>query len=316
MARSHKADIFISLHINSSTSASANGAEIYVSNNKSLDKYYKNTAALSEQILSRLSSLGIKNNGVKTRLIPSDETDIYSDGTRADYYGVIRYAMRGTMIDSGKVSVLQDGQKVKVDASKSAKVQNGEGIPTILIEHCYIIGSDFNFVNSDEKIKKLAKADSDGIVAYYGLKLKQAQTQIENVIVDETNMIARVTPNTTVSTIIKQLGSTNYYLTDASGNKIEKKNEKLATGYTINILKEDNTIDKTDTIIKAGDVNGDSEVDVIDLALMKRHLMGTQTLKDSYYKAGIIQKDSKEIDVIELALLKRYLIGTTTINLK
>ena len=46
---------------------------------------------------------------------------------------------------------------------------------------------------------------------------------------------------------------------------------------------------------------------------MKRHLMETQKLKDNYYKAGMLQKDGKEIDVIDLALLKRVLMGTTNI---
>ncbi|MBR6033401.1 MAG: N-acetylmuramoyl-L-alanine amidase [Clostridia bacterium] len=122
IARENKADILISLHINSSL-GTAEGAEIYVTANESLDKYNKNTTLLANKILTNLGKLGIKNRGVITKLIPKDTTDVYSDGTRADYMGIIRYSMRGTMIDSGKVTILKDGKKVEVPPETSANVE-------------------------------------------------------------------------------------------------------------------------------------------------------------------------------------------------
>ena len=309
IARNNNADLFISLHINSSTDDSANGAEIYVSANNSLEKYNRKTTELSNKILSKLAMLGISNKGVKTRLIPTDITDIYTDGTRADYYGVIRYAMRGTMIDSGKVTIIQDGQKIEVPETESANVENGEGVPTILIEHCYIRGNDLQYISTDEAIKKIAKADADGIIEYYGLELKST---IDNKIIINNENI-KVEPKVTIIDLVKKLSCENYTITNNEGQALKK--EIIATGYKLNILKEDNTtIDKAYTLIKAGDVNGDAEVDVIDLALMKRHLMETQKLTGNYYKAGMIQKDGTEIDIIDLALLKRVLMGTTTIT--
>lgn len=304
IARNNKADLLISLHINSSESSTVSGAEIYVSANNSLEKYNKNTTELSNKILSKLSALGISNRGVKTRLIPTDTTDVYTDGTRADYYGIIRYAMRGTMIDYGKVTIIKDGQKVEVPASTSANVQNGEGVPTILIEHCYIKGTDVQYIDSDEDIKKIAKADADAIVEYYDLKRKEVFD--EKIIINQEKMTVKVTPEVTVEELVKKLNTKNYSIMDKDGNVL--KEEKLATDYKIKVL------DKTYTIIKAGDVNGDTEVDVIDLALVKRHLMETQKLTDNYYYAGMLQKNGTEIDVIDLALLKRVLMGTTTIT--
>lgn len=304
IARNNKADLLISLHINSSESSTVSGAEIYVSANNSLEKYNKNTTELSNKILSKLSALGISNRGVKTRLIPTDTTDVYTDGTRADYYGIIRYAMRGTMIDYGKVTIIKDGQKVEVPASTSANVQNGEGVPTILIEHCYIKGTDVQYIDSDEDIKKIAKADADAIVEYYDLKRKEVSD--EKIIINQEKMTVKVTPEVTVEELVKKLNTKNYSIMDKDGNVL--KEEKLATDYKIKVL------DKTYTIIKAGDVNGDTEVDVIDLALVKRHLMETQKLTDNYYCAGMLQKNGTEIDVIDLALLKRVLMGTATIT--
>ena len=150
VARNNNADLLVSLHINSSSSNNVSGSEVYVTNNTSCAKYKQETTKLGNKILNNLSKLGIKNNGVKIRLIPTDTSDVYSDGTRADYYGIIRYAMRGTMIDNGVTSVWRDGRKVQVEASRSVNVQNGEGIPAVLVEHCYIKGEDIKYLNSDK----------------------------------------------------------------------------------------------------------------------------------------------------------------------
>lgn len=172
IARNKHADLFVSLHINSIDEGTSNGAEVYVTANTSLPKYHEETAKLGHRILNNLNSLGIqiRGEGVKTRLIPTDETDVYSDGTRADYYGVIRYAMRGCKIDYGVIS-----------GGTPANVQNGEGVPTVLIEHCFIRGSDYNnFLNTDEKIKKLAIADGKAIVKHYGL-VKKSDLEVSTV---------------------------------------------------------------------------------------------------------------------------------------
>ncbi len=127
--------------------------------------------------------------------------------------------------------------------------------------------------------------------------------------IDNKNLQIKLISSTTVADIIKAINVKEYTILDNKNNSIKKDEEKLATGYKI---KANN---KTYTLIKLGDVNGNAEVDVIDLALMKRHLMETQKLTSVYYKAGMIQKDGTEIDVIDLALLKRVLVGTTTITL-
>ena len=102
------------------------------------------------------------------------------------------------------------------------------------------------------------------------------------------------------------------------GNKISVKNKNgeevtealIGTGYKI-------TIDgKEYTAIKKGDVNGDGEVDVIDLAKIKRELIGKIKLENEYKSAAKLSKSSDKIDVIDLALLKRYLIGTKNIEIK
>lgn len=155
IARRSNATIYINLHFNWSKEGKKNGAEVFVTANKSLEKYNKNTSELARKILNNLSKLGIENKGVLTRICKEEGKEwMYSDGTKADYYADIRYPMKGIKKDLG------------------VKIEKGYGIPSILIEHCYINGIDEQFINSGEKIRKIAIQDGKAIVEYYNLKKK------------------------------------------------------------------------------------------------------------------------------------------------
>lgn len=170
VALNNNADLFLCLHIDSAESSKARGATTYITYKNNLDKYNKNCKELSNLILNNLSKLGIKNNGAKTRIIYKDGAEWhYADGSRADYYAVIRYCMKGT---SG------NGAKYELD------IAAGESIPAILVEHCYIKNGDEKFVKTNSAIAKLAKADLMGVVDYYNLKLKEGES-LDDIIIEE-----------------------------------------------------------------------------------------------------------------------------------
>lgn len=287
IARDKNADLFVSIHINSSTNSSANGAEVYVTANTSLDKYNKKTTELGNRILKNLQSLGIANRGVLTKVLTTDTTDKYSDGTMADYYGIIRYAMRGTKIDYGVIWP---------DGKEPANIQNGEGVPTILVEHCFLSSSkDLGYIDSDEDIKKLAKADADAIVAQYGLKLKNETTNIQK---DDKTMKIKTVPSVTVKELVEFLNVNSYSILDADEKVVNKEEEKIATGYKIKIQ------DKTYTIVKVGDVNGDGKAIAVDALAILKHSTGKRKLEGVYLEAAEVTKDRKVNAVDALSVLK------------
>lgn len=129
IAKKYKADVFVSLHLNSAVE-SANGAEVYVTVK---DAYKASSTNLANNILSKITGLGIKNRGVKTRLS--------SDGVN-DYYAVIRHSVE-------------------------------RGFPGIIVENAFLTGNtDINYLNSDAKLKKLGIANATGIAYAYGLTKK------------------------------------------------------------------------------------------------------------------------------------------------
>lgn len=133
------ADIYVSLHLNSSPASSAAGAEVFYPNSNYVNWIGKEGKDLATKISQELAALGLNNRGVSIR--SSEDGTKYPDGSLADYYAVIR---------------------------KSKEL----GFPGIIVEHAFLTNSGdvAGYLNSDEKLKKLGIADATGIANYLELK--------------------------------------------------------------------------------------------------------------------------------------------------
>lgn len=133
-----KADVFVSLHNNSNTSSSPNGACVYYPNGSYNSNVSTTGKSLATLIESKLTDLGLSSGGIKIR--NSENGTKYPDGSLADYYGVIKRCKEN-------------------------------GIPGLIVEHAYVSNpSDAkNFLTTDEQLKKLGVADATAIAEYFGL---------------------------------------------------------------------------------------------------------------------------------------------------
>jgi hypothetical protein len=62
-----------------------------------------------------------------------------------------------------------------------------------------------------------------------------------------------------------------------------------------------------------GDVDGDGDIKVADLAAVKQHLLKTQTLTDAILMAGDISKEGK-ITISDLLAVKKHILNISTIS--
>ena len=140
-AAGQHSDLLVSLHLNSSPSQSARGAEVLVSNGNYRPKIADVLDGVGTNILVQLEKLGIYNRGLVKK--GSQDNTLYPDGTLADYYGIVRYG-----------------------------VENN--VPSMIVEHCFLSSNSDcqNFLSSDAKLRAIAQADARGIAAYYGLEKK------------------------------------------------------------------------------------------------------------------------------------------------
>ena len=132
------AKIFVSFHLNASTSAGANGAEVIVPNSNWRPQVGSDGRALAEKIMAELAALGLTQ-----RPIYSKDTTIneyYPDGSKSDYFSVQIYCKE-------------------------------QGIPGLIVEHAFLTNTnDVNkYLSTEEGLKKLGIADAKGIAKYLGL---------------------------------------------------------------------------------------------------------------------------------------------------
>ena len=145
-AKSVGADVFVSIHNNSSESGAANGATVFYPNSNYNASIGSTGQGLAQSILNNLTQFGLKNNGVQIR--NSESGDTYADGSLCDYYNVIRGSKK-------------------------------HGFPGLIVEHAFLSNqSDAEkYLNSDAKLTALGVADAKGIAAYYGLSVGTGQLE-------------------------------------------------------------------------------------------------------------------------------------------
>ena len=130
-AASVNANLFVSIHLNS---GGGYGAEVYYPNSNYRSDIGSEGKTLAQSVQDELIALGIYSRGIKIR---NSQDSKYPDGSTQDYYAVIQRSKRA-------------------------------GFPGIIIEHAFIDNSnDFSaYLNSEEKLDRLGKADANGILKY------------------------------------------------------------------------------------------------------------------------------------------------------
>ena len=141
------ADLFVSFHLNSSSSSGSNGAEVIVPNGNWKPQVASDGRKLAQAILNELKAVGV--NMRPTSIYSKDTTvnETYPDGSKSDYFSVQIYAKEA-------------------------------GIPGIIVEHAFLTNSnDVNkFLKTESGLKKLGCADATGIAKYLGLSKKSDNT--------------------------------------------------------------------------------------------------------------------------------------------
>ena len=132
------ADIYVSIHLNSSVSSAASGAEVLVPNRNWKPEIGQQGEALADKILDELVAIGLDRRSIYSKDTTVGEK--YPDGSLSDYFSVMIY-------------------------------NKENDIPGIIVEHAFISNSgDANtYLKTDDGLKSLGVADATGIAKYYGL---------------------------------------------------------------------------------------------------------------------------------------------------
>ena len=143
------ASIFVSFHLNSSTSTSAKGAEVIVPNDSWKPEVAQQGKELANDIMDELTAIGLQKRSIYSKdTTLADEK--YPDGSKSDYFSV----------------------------QIAAKENN---IPGIIVEHAFVTNTDDvnTYLNNEAGLKKLGVADATGIAKYLGVS-KEKGTWVED----------------------------------------------------------------------------------------------------------------------------------------
>ncbi|MBR6822383.1 MAG: dockerin type I repeat-containing protein, partial [Clostridia bacterium] len=126
-------------------------------------------------------------------------------------------------------------------------------------------------------------------------------------------MISGIAEHTTVATFRKNVtisaGEMKVY--DTSNKEI--KDGEVTTGSVVKLIRDDGTVDKSFTLVVLGDINSDGKISILDLVMIRKHLLGIISVKNEFFEASDINGDGK-ISIMDLVAIRKHLLGFTSIS--
>ena len=111
--------------------------------------------------------------------------------------------------------------------------------------------------------------------------------------------------NTLIQNILKQASASTITITDKDSKAVDG-NKSLKTGDIIHIVAPSGD-SKTYSIAVNGDVSGDGEVNMVDLLMIKKHILNYIKLDDSFLKAADVDADTK-ITLVDFLKVKKHIL--------
>ncbi|MBQ9941923.1 MAG: hypothetical protein IJP03_02830, partial [Christensenellaceae bacterium] len=95
----------------------------------------------------------------------------------------------------------------------------------------------------------------------------------------------------------------------------QKTDGDVGTGDMLYLKDSAGDVQAKYTVIIYGDVNGDSEITLVDLLRIQKHLLGTQSITGASATAADVSRDG-EITLVDLLRVQKHLLGTSSISQK
>ena len=178
-------------------------------------------------------------------------------------------------------------------------------------------------IEEDQTLTISVKAENGNIKNYNinvfltGTKIEvpvDVQTTLNNAgIKNGDRYLSGFSINTNISVIKDKIISANSdaIVTLFDKNSNEKNSGNIYTGDLVTVTVNDQS--KTYEIVLYGDCNGDGEIDALDYVKLRKYIMGSATIEDSYKEAADVNKDGI-VDAIDYVRLRKYIMNTATIE--
>lgn len=210
--------------------------------------------------------------------------------------------------ETTKYSLVVDNSvsSIKVSATAVAATSTVSGTGTVNLN----VGSN--------TVSVKCKSQSGVSRTYKLTVVRQEGQQVSSVPTSKTytvgsKYITGIQPGTKAATVIKNLTATGatIKLVGADG---KSKSTAAATGDSIQLYDSNGKKLSTYTIVIYGDVNGDGEINVLDMIKVNRHVLGLSKLTGSYLEAGDANRAKDGVNVLDMIYINRHSLGLATIK--
>ena len=174
----------------------------------------------------------------------------------------------------------------------------------------------YSLVTGNNIVKINCKSQSGSVRTYTLTVVRPAEILTEYTIVSDKytigDFITGVAPGTNAEDFLANVSceGTTLAVLNAKG---ETHTGAVGTGNKLAVYK-DGILVSTRDIVVYGDINGDSNVNVLDIIKINRQVIGLEKMSGAYLEAGDANRKKDGINVLDLIVVNRHTLGLTTIQ--
>lgn len=197
-------------------------------------------------------------------------------------------------------------ESIKVNATAVASTSTVSGTGTVSLK----VGSN--------TVSVKCKSQSGSTKTYKLTVVRQEGEETSKVPTSKTytvgsKYITGIQPGTKASTVLKNLTASGATL-KLVGTDGKKKSGAVVTSDVVQLYDGSGKKISSYTIVIYGDVNGDGEINVLDMIKVNRHVLGLTKLSGAYLEAGDANRAGDGVNVLDMIYINRHSLGLATIR--
>lgn len=197
-------------------------------------------------------------------------------------------------------------ESIKVNATAVASTSTVSGTGTVSLK----VGSN--------TVSVKCKSQSGSAKTYKLTVVRQEGEEVSKVPTSKTytvgsKYITGIQPGTKASTVLKNLTASGATL-KLVGTDGKEKSGAVVTSDVVQLYDGSGKKISSYTIVIYGDVNGDGEINVLDMIKVNRHVLGLTKLSGAYLEAGDANRAGDGVNVLDMIYINRHSLGLATIR--
>lgn len=179
---------------------------------------------------------------------------------------------------------------------------------TPIVGKASVKGTGKKILNYKEETITIKVEAENGKIRNYNIKVIKEELPKE-----PDNPVVPDKPSTNKTYLIKGNYIYNLGLNKYKDAFLKEEPKAIINGPLITTGTDIKIGNKTYKAVIYGDINGDNAINLIDMLILKKHLLNYQILKDYKYEAADLNKDGV-VNLIDLIIIKKHILGYKNIR--